>query len=184
MITGQSPKRILVVRGVSNTGKTVLFAELMAYARHLELPAALVDFKGCPSLDDQFQTLRLDLGPEILHHADAASGTARFYHLISDLQKIRAPLLLIFDTYEQASEDAHKWLESQLLPRLDRAPSVVVLLGGQRIPEYNKYSWRTLTPLHRTNRDPLHKLCKIMGSDSINRMKQSTPSLVHCKVGE
>ncbi len=148
MVTGQLPQRILLLRGLSNTGKTVLSAELLAYARHLHVTAACVDFKGCPSLDDLFQTLLLDLGPELLRHAHTASGTARFYHLISDFQQIRTPLLLVFDTYEQASVDAQNWLESQLLPRIERAPAVVVLVCGQEIPEYTKYTWRGLSEAH------------------------------------
>jgi hypothetical protein len=136
MVTGQLPQRILLLRGISNTGKTVLLTELVAYARRLQLPAVFLDFKGCPLLDDLFEMLRLDLGQGILRHAYAATGTGRFFQLISDLQQLSAPLLLVFDTYEQASADAQKWLESQLLPRLDRAPGVLVIIGGQRIPEY------------------------------------------------
>jgi hypothetical protein len=54
MMTGQSRHRILLVAGASNTGKTLLAAELRAYAHHLNLSTALIDFKGCPSLDDLF----------------------------------------------------------------------------------------------------------------------------------
>ncbi len=148
MITNQSPHRILLLRGASNTGKTALLAELLAYARHSKLPTVLLDFKGCPLLDDLFETLRLDLGQEILRHAHAASGTARFYLLISDLQQLSSPLVLVFDTYEQASSDAQKWLESQLLPRLDRSPGVIIVIGGQQIPEHGKHSWQSLTEVH------------------------------------
>lgn len=145
MITSQSPHRILLVRGVSNTGKTALLAELVAYARHSELTATFLDFKGCPMLDDLFETLRLDLGQQILQRAHTASGSARFYQLISDLQQLSSPLVLVFDTYEQASQDAQKWLETQFLPRLDRAPGVVVVIGGQLTPEHDRHSWRALT---------------------------------------
>src|SRR5262249_31936714 len=141
LITGQSQKRILLLSGGSNTGKTVLLAELIDYARHLQLPAAWLDFKGCPSLDDLFEMLRLDLGPVILRHSYSAAGTGRFFQLISDLQQLSAPLLLVFDTYEQASADAQKWLESQILPRLERAPGVVVVISGQKIPEHDRHPW-------------------------------------------
>jgi hypothetical protein len=144
MMTGQSLQRILLVKGASNTGKTLLSAELRAYAQHLNLSTALIDFKGCPSLDDLFQTLCLDLGPTVLPNACTATGTARLYQLISDLQRLESPLSLIFDTYEQASADAQTWLESQLLARLDRARAVVVVIGGQHIPEYHKFPWSML----------------------------------------
>jgi len=144
MLTGQSRQRILLVEGASNTGKTLLAAEFRAYAQHLNLATALIDFKGCPSLNDLLQTLCLDLGPTVLPTACSATGTASLYQLISDLQRLESPLALIFDTYEQASADAQTWLETQLLARLDRAPAVVVVIGGQRIPEYRRFPWSIL----------------------------------------
>lgn len=147
MITGQTQKRILLVKGPSAIGKTVFLNELESYAHYLELPVASLNFKGCPSLNDMVDTLLMDLGSGILQQAHAVSGTDRFSLLISDLQQIHEPLLLIFDTYDQASEDARNWLENQLLPRLERAPCVVVLIGGQQIPDYDKYLWRKLTEI-------------------------------------
>jgi hypothetical protein len=144
MITGQSSQRILLLKGVSNTGKTVCIAELLAYAKHLKVTGALLDFKGCPLLDDLFETLRLDLGPGILKRAYTANGAARLFELIADLQQLTVPLLLVFDTYQQASAEAQKWLESQLLPRLERAPAVIVVIGGQAVPEHTKYYWNAL----------------------------------------
>ena len=73
-----------------------------------------------------------------------ATGTARFYQLISDLQHLPAPLLLFFDTYEQAPAEAQKWVESQFLPRLDQALGVIVIVAGQRVPDRGKYAWRGL----------------------------------------
>jgi hypothetical protein len=144
IVTGQIPKRILLLRGISNTGKTVLLTELLTYARQLKLPAASLDFKGCPSLDELFEALRLDLGAQILRQSFAASGTARFYQFISDLQHLSGPLVLFFDTYQEASADSQKWLEGQLLPRLDRAPAVIVVIGGQQVPGYDTHAWRVL----------------------------------------
>ncbi len=149
MITGRSERRILLLEGVSNTGKTVLSSQLCGYAGRLGLATAALDIKGCPGLDELFGSLRLDLGPEILAESHGATGSGRFFSLISDLQQLCSPLLLLFDTYEQASADAQKWLESQLLPRLDRAPAVVVAIGGQRIPERAKYPWGTNAEVHR-----------------------------------
>ncbi|HEX6716208.1 MAG TPA: SEFIR domain-containing protein [Pyrinomonadaceae bacterium] len=144
MISGKSKERILMLQGLSNTGKTVCLAELFAYSRQLGAAAALLDFKGCPTLDDLFEALRVDLGPEILCRAHNLTGTARFYQVISDLQNFYWPVLLVFDTYEQASSDAQRWLENQLLPRLDRTPGVLIVIGGQRIPDPARYLWRPL----------------------------------------
>jgi SEFIR domain len=122
VIAGQSTRRILLVSGSSNKGKTALMSELHAYVRELNAVSVLVDFKGCPSMDNLFQSLRLDLGPTILKNSYHSSGTARFHELIADFQRLVTPLLLIFDTYEQASDNTQKWIESQLLLRLSRWP--------------------------------------------------------------
>lgn len=147
-ITGQSTSRVLLISGSSNNGKTVLMSELHAYVKQLNTDSVLVDFKGCPSMDDLFQSLRLDLGSAILRNAYKSSGTARFHDLIADFQQLAKPLSLIFDTYEQASADTQKWIESQLLLRLDRIPAIVVVIGGQTVPDHNKYAWRRLADVH------------------------------------
>lgn len=144
IITGQTPKRILLLRGVSNTGKTVFLTELLTYAKQLNLSAVSLDFKGCPSMDELFETMRLDLGPQILRESHSAKGTARFYEFISDLQHLSGPLVLFFDTYQEASADSQKWIEGQLLPRLDKAPAVVVVIGGQQVPAHDKHVWRVM----------------------------------------
>jgi hypothetical protein len=154
VISGKSNQRILLVRGVSNTGKTVFISELVKYARTLKVPSALLDCKGCPSLDSLFETLRLDLGKRILRNAYTATGQARFYQLIADLQQLAQPLVLVFDTYQEASPEAQTWLEIQFLPRLEQAP-VVVVIGGQSVPDHTKYPWhavaefRELQPIKR-----------------------------------
>ena len=143
-ITGQTAQRILFFQGSSSTGKSVLLDAVLNYARRLGVAAAYFDFKGCPSLDDLFNSLKLDLGQIILPQACKASGTARFYELIADLQQIKTPLLLLLDTWEQASDEAQNWVETQLLPRIDKAPAVVVVLAGQRIPEPARRPWASM----------------------------------------
>jgi hypothetical protein len=144
MITGQSPKRILLLRGSSNSGKTVLLTALRDYSRHLKLHFAMLDFKGCPTLDQVFEFLSVDLGPQILRESYGANRNARFSKLITDLQQLAIPLVLLFDTYQEASEDSQNWLETHLLSRLDRLPGVVVVVGGQIVPQHEKHNWRGL----------------------------------------
>jgi TIR domain len=149
-VAGKSHQRILLISGPSGHGKTVVVSELLAYARHLGVSSVLVDFKGCPSLDEVFGSLRLDL--RFLKRAGNAQET------IADLLHVEEPLLLVFDTYEQSSEDAQKWLESQFLNRLDRAPKVVVVVGGQRVPDHTRHVWSNLAkplPLKPID-DPSH----------------------------
>jgi hypothetical protein len=141
MVTGRSAKRILLLEGPTNTGKTVLIARLRIYAEILGLKTAALDFKGCPGLEELFNALCLDLGPDILADSHKAQGSGRFFSLISDLQHLNAPLLLLFDTYEQASPETTQWLENQLLPRLDKTPALLIVIGGQRIPDHTRHSW-------------------------------------------
>lgn len=140
-ITGSRRERILLVDGPSNCGKTALLKALQAYAQHLGVAAVHFDFKGCPSVDDLFHSLKLDLGPAILPQACRAAGTGRLYELIADLQQLATPLLLILDTWEQASAEAQDWIEKQLLPRIDKAPAVVVVIAGQRLPDAAGRVW-------------------------------------------
>jgi hypothetical protein len=140
-VTGQSQQRILLVSGPSNNGKTVLMGELLTYAQHHGVHSALIDLKGGEPLDSVFESLRGDLGSEILRQAHRSQGTARFSDLIADLRQVEKPLLLIFDTYEQASEDTQRWLESQFLHRLDRASKIVVVIGGQKVPDHSRHVW-------------------------------------------
>jgi hypothetical protein len=144
MITGRSQQRILMLSGASGTGKSVLLAEFHAYAKHLGLAVASFDFKGCPSEHDLFESLRLDLGSQILKESFFASGANRFYEVIADLQRVAQPVVLFFDTYQEASTSSQTWIEAQLLPRLDRAPGVVVVISGQRVPDHDKSAWRSL----------------------------------------
>ena len=144
MVTGQISQRILLLPGASGTGKSILLSEFIAYARHLNLAVTSLNFKGCPSLDEVFEAFRLDLGRDILRESYAASGTARFSQFLSDLQRLSSPLVFFFDTYEQASVDTQKWIEGQLLPRLDRISAIDVVISGQAVPDYDAHSWRNL----------------------------------------
>jgi hypothetical protein len=145
VLAGMRPERILLIKGQSGSGKTWLLGEILDYSTHVGIAHTRHDFKGCPPLSELFETMRLDLGQGVLKTAFESSDAARAIRIISDLQQHRFPLLLVFDTYEQASEEASKWLETQLLPRLQQAPGVVVVVGGQEVPNPIKYRWHRLS---------------------------------------
>ena len=64
--------------------------------------------------------------------------------MIADLQRVRNPVLLLFDTYEQAPQGAQNWVETQLLRRIARCPALVVVIAGQKVPEQSGKNWTGL----------------------------------------
>ncbi len=144
MLSRKMAQRIFLVEGASNTGKTVLLNALFNLAKHVNLNTVQLDLKGCPSLDDLFDNLALDSDAALLPAFHSAVGDKRKNTLLQDLGKLKQPLLLALDTYQQIAPDMADWLESQLLRRMDKSPALVVLIAGQRVPDHNKYPWKEL----------------------------------------
>ncbi len=144
MITGRCSERVLLLKGPSNSGKTLLTGEMSEYARNLGVAVAHVDVKSGLPMDDIFGCIRLDLGQGLLPSSYDASGSARFRNLVEDLARAGQPVLLAFDTWEQSLDETRTWMESQFLRLLDRMPGVVTLVGGQRVPDCASRPWRRL----------------------------------------
>lgn len=109
-----------------------------------------------------FDRLALDVSPIILPAFHSAVGGARKTALLADLQKLSIPLVLGFDTFQDASTDAWDWIESQLLGRADKCPGFIIVLSGQKVPEPGRNRWggmaklRELPPIE--NVQDWHKL--------------------------
>lgn len=127
---------------------------MVSYARIIGLKHAYIDFKGCPSADEFFEGLNLDLGQSILRIAHSASGPGRMYRVIEDLQSLSKPLVLVFDTYEKGPLDLQRWVAQLMFPRLEPCP-IVAVVGGQEVPEHANTAWeglavaRDLEPIDR-----------------------------------
>ena len=152
MISGQTKQRLMLIDGDTNTGKTVCLTEFRTYARYVGMRETLLDFKGCPALDSLFEVLKFDLQREILRESYDCKDATWLYKIISDLQRLDAPLLLIFDTYQHASDSTRNWIENTLLPRMERAPAVVVVIAGQDVPDLKKYPWGALAISYHLSR--------------------------------
>ena len=144
VLSGQLSQRLMFLRGKPSSGKTTVLEKFRAYARHRNIPISVVDCKGCPELEDVFETLRVDLDPDCELPAFAGDVVVRRHQIVADLQRLTSPVLLMFDTYHQASTATHYWIEHMLFPRLERAPAVVVVVAGQKVPQYLKRPWRSL----------------------------------------
>ena len=141
IIEQKIPQRIFLIEGASNTGKTVLLNALFKFARAIDLCFVSLDLKGCPSLNDLFESLAGDIDHSILPKFCSAAGTVRKQALIEDLRNLKIPLMIGFDTYQQIAPDIAEWLEGQFLSRVNQCPGLLVLIAGQKVPDPAKYLW-------------------------------------------
>ncbi|MEI7866543.1 MAG: SEFIR domain-containing protein [Candidatus Methylumidiphilus sp.] len=144
IITARRRERIFLVDGPSSSGKTVLLTELFKYANNLGLRAVQLELKGCPTLDELFEMLALEVDAAILPAFHSASGYPRKNALLKDLEKLRSPLVLGFDTYQAVPADIADWIEGQLLRRVGQCPGLVVTLSGQKVPDHTRFPWAGL----------------------------------------
>ncbi len=140
MIQGKTDRRILLIRGASNRGKTALLGELLGLANMLGVAYSHIDLKGCPTLDQVLETIALD-AQELLPTLGKASSGGRQLALLGDLQRLTRPLLLAFDTFEKGGDEFARWLETQLLNRVARCPALLVVVCGQAVPDQDKHTW-------------------------------------------
>ena len=158
MVTHNIPQRIFLIEGLGNTGKTVLLNELFKLAKALDLSSVLLDLKGCPTLTELFDLLALDVEAKILPAFHSASGSARKTALLKDLENLRKPLLLGFDTYQHVAPDIADWIEGQFLRRAEQCPGLLVLVAGREVPNPTHYSWGGLAICAPTASNPGEKI--------------------------
>ncbi|WP_244072210.1 SEFIR domain-containing protein [Nitrosomonas sp. PY1] len=149
MVEQKSPYRILLIQGASNTGKTILLRELFKLAQSINLCSVLLDLKGCPNLNELLDLLALDVDSSVLPSFHSANGSARKLALLKDLENLKTPLLIGFDTYQHIAPDIAEWLEGQFLRRITQCPGLLVLISGQAVPDQVRYPWNDRAELHR-----------------------------------
>ena len=157
MISGVTSERALFLEAPSNHGKTTLVAECMRYARQaLGIGVCVtVDFKSNPTREAALDTFVLELDALLPTFAKPGSHPRE---LRADLRALITPLLLLFDTYEQASDEARDLVQNLLLGDLEMMPAVRIVIAGQKVPDHTKAIWAksvracALGPI----RDPAH----------------------------
>ena len=140
-ISGLKTQRALLLSGAANTGKTSIVAALHEHAADLGVLSVLFDLKGCISLVDLFESLRLELGQKL---PDAPRRRRSIQELLFDLRKLAQPIVLLFDSFEQASANAQKWIAGEFLLRLTSTPALIAVIAGRRVPECGKHAWRNV----------------------------------------
>jgi hypothetical protein len=143
LIAGQRQERILLLQGESGMGKSALIRQTAAYAKQLWIRLVRVDFKGGGlKLEDVLGQFDLDL--EGLLPNFSREGAGKPHLLRKDLRGLRQPVLVIFDSFEDAT--CHKpvtdWLHQQFLPEVETALGLVVMIAGQKVPEFAHAGWR------------------------------------------
>jgi len=144
LLAGKSRERILLFEGGSGVGKSELVRQAKAYGKQLGLLVVHVDFKSglLKTAEDILGFIDLELGeqlPVLSREYPKTSASLR-----KDLRALRRPILMIFDSYEDiaGNKTIADWLNIHLLGDLESAPSVAVIVAGQKVPDSTHASWR------------------------------------------
>lgn len=143
LMTAGAAKRLLLFKGNSGHSKSALLNAAAAYAQSLGVAVGYVDFKDSQLLHQAnlLRQLRLDLGQVL---PGFATGEPDAWKLLESLRQLKAPVLLLLDTYEKAadSKDLAEWIENALLAEAARSPWLRCLIAGQKIPDSRAARWR------------------------------------------
>lgn len=141
LISGQSAEPVLLIGGPSAMGKTTLLKQFARLAEQQGgLRVAMSDFKEGLSLAQVLHFARGALRDQRFAAFDAEwSGTRRDAPLgaafLEDLRSCPDPVLLLLDTYQQATEENKVWVETCLLPACCRHDGLRLVIAGQQVPK-------------------------------------------------
>jgi hypothetical protein len=146
LLAGRSRERILLYEGANGLGKSELVRRAEAYAQKLGITVVYVDFKGgqLNLVEDILGLFDLDLGKYLPNFS--RERPSKTHLLRKDLRALRQPVLIIFDTYEDAASNkiVDDWINQQFLLEVETALCLAVIIAGQKVPDYNKARWRNL----------------------------------------
>lgn len=165
LISGRCPERMLLLYGPSDRGKSTLLAELERIASGCPpLRCGRAEFKNGPTLRDVLWSLSRDLSPGVRfprfqRELDRNSVEALRTAFLQDLSEASCPVLLILDTYEQATDEARRWVEDSLFWRVVRQDGLRLVVAGQTVPEPDA-RWARFAMRHELPpiTDPVHWL--------------------------
>jgi len=145
LLAGQSRERILLFEGDSGLGKSELVRQAASYGKTLGIPVAPVNFKGgALMIEDILGQIDLELGTHLPNFS--GGGASKIHLLRKDLRALREPVCLVFDSYEDVADNktVADWLSLQLLAEVETAVSLVVIVAGQKVPEFASAAWGEL----------------------------------------
>lgn len=139
-LCGANSCRATLICADSDHGKTKLVSQLYDYGRRAigSDACCLVDFKARGTTDYLWDSLAVDLGVLIPGIAERSESKLRL-----SLRAAGRPILMAFDTFENAPTETQQFIERNILADMDHSPAVRVLLAGQKtgFPEPTKASW-------------------------------------------
>jgi hypothetical protein len=139
LITRDAPFRLLLIQGVSETGKSYLTKQFLRNALRIpDLTCGRFDFKGSSDMDAELRAFAEFLNVPAPTPGTGVSG--QLAQIFDVVKKAACPTLLIFDTFELAGE-AERWVKANLLLAVVRAPWLRVIIVGQRVPTPHGESW-------------------------------------------
>lgn len=140
LLSDSGEPKILLIHGPSDAGKSLLIQAFMNAANSYdEIACGMGDFKmGIPLrkvLGNAARSLKKRI--ELTRYQRAIErgdlGVAD-ENLLTDLEESPAPVLLMLDTYEQATEECRLWVETQLMPLVSDSESLRLVILGQTVP--------------------------------------------------
>jgi hypothetical protein len=134
-----APKRALLVRGASETGKSHMSNQMIRNAMLLPgVVSGRFDFKGTTNIGIEAFSRPLGIEPPA-----GQTLNERLAKIFTALRRRAEPTLLVFDTYEAAGE-AKDWIEGVLLPYLVSALWLRIVIIGQSVPTRVGSTWESV----------------------------------------
>lgn len=124
-------RRMLIISAKSNYGKTALIEEFMGYAQQ-RVRLAVVDLKQCSGQGDVLSQINGDLQkciPDWIKSETLEAAMASIECLAN-----RYPILLLFDTYDDAPEEVRRTIELGAFRAIRRAEGLCIVISCRIIP--------------------------------------------------
>jgi hypothetical protein len=140
MLTGATPESVACVMADSGTGKSHLLDALQASAAAaLAAPNRVAHVRNLQehTVDGLVETLSGALGGYACfpsYKASVKNGKsekAQHIAFLDDLCSWTTPALIILDTWDKATHEVRKWITDHLLPGINQAPGLKLVLAGQ-----------------------------------------------------
>jgi len=144
LLTSDAAKRILIFKGPSGYSKSALLGAAAKYAKNFRVPTAYVDFNDTNLLIEANVVREFQSAFSRVLPAFAAQKGADRWALRQALRSLEGGALILLDSYEEAAEakELPNWIETQLLTEIEECESLRFIIGGQKVPDFERARWR------------------------------------------